>query len=120
MVLLSRVPDPKPFGVPSFDPAGRIVEITEKPLHPASPFAVVGVYFYNPSVWTIIDGLAPSGRGEFEITDVNNAYARRRQLAHAVLPGFWGDAGTTESLFRTSAVVRRWRRSRADTAGDGS
>ena len=116
MVLLSRVPDPKPFGVPSFDEAGRITEITEKPARPASNFAVVGVYFYTPSVWGVIDALAPSDRGELEITDVNNAYARRRQLAHGVLEGFWGDAGTTESLFRTSAVVRTWRMSGANAA----
>jgi glucose-1-phosphate thymidylyltransferase len=116
MVLLSRVPDPKPFGVPSFDEAGRIVEITEKPVRPASNFAVVGVYFYTPSVWNVIEALARSDRGEMEITDVNNAYARRRQLAHGVLAGFWGDAGTTESLFRTSAVVRTWRMSGANAA----
>jgi len=109
MVLLARVADPKPFGVPSFDERGRIVEITEKPVRPASAFAVVGVYFYTPSVWAVIDALSPSDRGELEISDVNNAYARRGQLAYGVLEGFWGDAGTTESLFLTSAVVRTWR-----------
>jgi len=106
MVLLTRVPDPVRFGVPRVDVRGRIVEIVEKPVEPASDFAVVGVYFYPPRVWKIIDGLTPSARGELEITDVNNAYARRGQLEHAVLEGFWGDAGTTESLFLTAAMVR--------------
>jgi len=109
LVLLARVADPERFGVPSFDGAGRIVEITEKPARPASRFAVAGVYFYTATVWEVIASLAPSARGEREISDVNNAYARRQRLAHGVLEGFWGDAGTTEGLFQTSAIVRTWR-----------
>jgi len=109
MVLLSHVPDPERFGVPRFDDCGCIVEITEKPARPASSFAVVGVYFYTATVWSMIDALTPSRRGELEITDVNNFYAGRKQLTHAVLQGFWGDAGTVEGLFQTAAVVRRWR-----------
>jgi glucose-1-phosphate thymidylyltransferase len=77
MVLLSRVRDPRRFGVPSFDATGRIAVIEEKPSRPASEFAVIGVYFYGPSVWRVLETLVPSARGELEITDLNNHYAAR-------------------------------------------
>ncbi|HEY6210053.1 MAG TPA: sugar phosphate nucleotidyltransferase [Gemmatimonadales bacterium] len=109
MVLLRRVRDPERFGVPSFDDAGRVVEIVEKPAQPSSDLAVVGVYFYRPSVWQVIETISPSGRGELEISDVNNVYARRGQLAHGVLTGFWGDAGTADGLFEVAAAVREWK-----------
>jgi glucose-1-phosphate thymidylyltransferase len=109
MVLLSRVRDPHRFGVPTFDDGGCIVAIQEKPSRPPCDLAVIGVYFYTPNVWPLLDTIAPSDRGELEITDVNNYYAVRNQLAHGVLEGFWGDAGTVESLFDVSARVREWR-----------
>ena len=105
MILLKEVPDPERFGVPVFND-GRIVRIEEKPKIPASPFAVVGIYFYDWTVFNRIRTLKPSGRGEFEITDVNNSYLADGQLTYEVLDGWWTDAGTFDSLWRASSLVR--------------
>jgi glucose-1-phosphate thymidylyltransferase len=104
-ILLKRVRDAQRFGVPSFE-NGRILSITEKPARPASDYAVTGVYMYDATVFDIIAGLRPSGRGEMEITDVNNAYLGRGDLEHDVLEGWWTDAGTFESLFHANQLVR--------------
>ena len=105
MVFLRRVPDPERFGVPVFDPQdlGRIVAIEEKPAQPKSHYAVTGLYLYDHRVFDYIRRLVPSGRGELEITDVNNAYIAAGLLRWTELRGFWSDAGTFESLFRTNA-----------------
>ena len=84
------------LGVPVLDEAGKIVSIIEKPEDPPSHFAVTGVYCYDPSVYDVVKTLLPSGRGELEITDVNNHYLSRDGVQFDVLKGFWGDAG--ESL----------------------
>ncbi len=105
-VLLKEVPDPGRFGVPAFD-NGRIVRIDEKPKIPASPYAVVGIYFYDSTVFDRIRTLKPSDRREYEITDVNNSYLRDGLLAHDELEGWWTDAGTFESLWRASSLVRQ-------------
>ena len=84
------------LGVPVLDEAGKIVSIIEKPVDPPSHFAVTGVYCYDPSVYDVVKTLLPSGRGELEITDVNNHYLSRDGVQFDVLKGFWGDAG--ESL----------------------
>jgi glucose-1-phosphate thymidylyltransferase len=76
----------------------RVTRIIEKPKQPPSRLAVTGIYFYDEDVHRIIDGLRPSARGELEITDVNNAYIARGDLTFDVLPGWWTDAGTFESL----------------------
>jgi glucose-1-phosphate thymidylyltransferase len=104
-ILLKEVPDPQRFGVPAID-AGRIVRIEEKPEVPQSLYAVVGIYFYDSSVFNIIRTLAPSARGEYEITDVSNAYIKNNELTHGFLSGWWSDCGTFESLFRASRLVR--------------
>jgi glucose-1-phosphate thymidylyltransferase len=104
-VLLKEVPDPGRFGVPVLD-NGRIVRIEEKPKKPASPYAVIGIYFYDPTVFERIRILKPSGRQEYEITDVNNSYLTENQLTHEILEGWWTDAGTFESLWRASSLVR--------------
>lgn len=104
-VLLKEVPDPERFGVPVFAD-GRIVRIEEKPKKPASPYAVIGIYFYDPTVFERIRKLKPSGRQEYEITDVNNSYLGENQLTHEILEGWWTDAGTFESLWRASNLVR--------------
>ena len=70
----------------------------EKPKNPASDYAVTGCYLYDPQVFTVIDKLKPSGRGELEITDVNKAYAQINQLEFDILDGFWTDAGPFPSL----------------------
>ncbi|HBD42484.1 MAG TPA: spore coat protein, partial [Bacteroidetes bacterium] len=72
--------------------------IEEKPSKPKSDYAVTGIYFYDAEVFDIIKTLKPSGRGELEITDVNNEYIRRQQMVYSVMDGWWTDAGTLESL----------------------
>ena len=104
-LLLKTVPDPGRFGVPVLRD-GRIVRVEEKPKKPQSGYAVIGVYMYDATVFDIISTLKPSGRGELEITDVNNAYLERGELEHDVLEGWWTDAGTFESLFRANQLVR--------------
>jgi len=104
-VLLKEVPDPQRFGVPAFE-GGRIVRIDEKPKQPASKFAVIGIYFYDATVFARIHTLKPSGRGEYEITDINNSYLSEGQLTYDVLDGWWTDAGTFESLWYASNLVR--------------
>ena len=103
-ILLKEVPDAHRFGVPEVR-AGRIVRIEEKPKHPPSNYAVIGIYMYDPEVFRIIKTLKPSGRGEMEITDVNNEYLRRGSLTYDILDGWWTDAGTFESLLRASKLV---------------
>ena len=103
-ILLKEVPDAHRFGVPEVRD-GRIVRIEEKPKHPPSNYAVIGIYMYDPEVFRIIKTLKPSGRGEMEITDVNNEYLRRGSLTYDILDGWWTDAGTFESLLRASKLV---------------
>ena len=105
MVMLKEVPDPERFGVPVFE-NGRIVRIEEKPRKPLSSFAVIGIYFYDGTVFDRIRGLKPSGRGEYEITDINNSYIAEGTLHHTLLEGWWTDAGTFESLWHASNMVR--------------
>ena len=81
-----------------------MVRIAEKPKHPASSFAVTGVYVYDSRVFEIIRGLEPSARGELEITDVNNRYIEWGLLTYGVVDGWWTDAGTFESLHRASKL----------------
>jgi len=83
------------YGVPRIE-ADKIVEIIEKPSDPPSSYSVTGIYFYDPEVFDIIRNLHPSRRGEFEVTDVSNAYIERGSLTYGVLKGWWGDAGTFE------------------------
>jgi glucose-1-phosphate thymidylyltransferase len=108
-ILLKEVPDPERFGVPVFDGDGALTRIEEKPRKPASPYAVIGVYFYDRQVWDVIRGLSPSDRNELEISDVNNAYLERGLLTYGIVDGWWTDAGTFESLFRAAELVRRER-----------
>jgi glucose-1-phosphate thymidylyltransferase len=103
-ILLKEVPDPQRFGVPELR-GDRVVAIEEKPARPKSRFAVTGIYLYDAQVFEVIRTLRPSARGELEITDVNNWYVKRGQLAYEVLEGWWTDAGTFESLHRASHLV---------------
>lgn len=105
-VLLKRVKDPTRFGVPEFT-GNRLARIVEKPRTPPSPYAVIGVYFYDRQVFDIIDSLRPSARGELEITDVSNAYLRRAQLTHGIINGWWSDAGTFESLHHAATLAAK-------------
>ena len=103
-ILLKQVPDPQRFGVPQLD-GRRIVQIDEKPADPKSEYAVIGIYMYDGRVFDIIRTLKPSGRGELEITDVNNAYIERGEMTWDELAGWWTDAGTFESLLRATNLV---------------
>jgi len=103
-ILLKKVADPQRFGVPDLD-GRRVVKIEEKPAEPKSEYAVIGIYMYDARVFEIIRVLKPSGRGELEITDVNNAYIERDEMAWDVLDGWWSDAGTFESLLYASNLV---------------
>jgi len=96
-ILLKKVHDPQRFGVPEID-GDRIVKIEEKPKNPKSEFAVIGVYFYDNTVFDVIKTLKPSDRGELEITDVNNHYIDEGNMTWSELDGWWTDAGTVESL----------------------
>jgi len=104
MVFLKEVVDPERFGNPVFakDDPNRIETIIEKPTSPANKFAVTGLYFYDNTVFDKINTLKPSGRGELEITDVNNAYIAQNKMAWSILDGFWSDAGTFHSLYRSN------------------
>jgi glucose-1-phosphate thymidylyltransferase len=103
-ILLKRVTDPQRFGVPELN-GPRVVRIEEKPDQPKSEYAVIGIYMYDGRVFDIIRTLKPSGRGELEITDVNNAYIERGEMIWDELEGWWTDAGTFESLLRASNLV---------------
>lgn len=105
-IILKRVVDPQRFGVPLLD--GRsVLRIEEKPAKPKSDYAVIGIYMFDAEVYDIIRTLKPSGRGELEITDVNNAYIDRGEMTWEVLEGWWTDAGTFESLLRASNLVAK-------------
>ena len=103
-IILKKVPDPERFGVPELD-GKRVLRIEEKPESPKSEYAVVGIYMYDGEVYDIIRTLKPSGRGELEITDVNNAYIQRDEMTWEELQGWWTDAGTFESLLNASTLV---------------
>ena len=103
-IMLKKVHDPERFGVPELD-GDRVLQIEEKPKAPKSDYAVVGIYFYDHTVFEVIKTLVPSERGELEITDVNNHYIRRGEMTWNELDGWWTDAGTFESLLRASNLV---------------
>jgi glucose-1-phosphate thymidylyltransferase len=90
--------------VPELD-GNRVMRIEEKPVQPKSEYAVIGIYMYDARVFEIIRTLKPSGRGELEITDVNNAYIERDEMTWDELEGWWSDAGTFESLLYASNLV---------------
>ena len=106
-VFLKEVPNPGRFGVPVFDAKKRITKIEEKPAIPRSNLAQTGFYLYDAQVFSLIKSLKPSKRGELEITDVNNAYLKKKQLAWTAIQGSWYDAGTFESLLYASNEIAK-------------
>lgn len=104
MVFLKEVPDPERFGVPVFDQSNPelITEIIEKPQNPPNNFAVIGLYIYDNQVFNFINEIKPSDRGELEITDVNNHYAKLGKLKFKKIAGFWRDAGTFDTLLEAN------------------
>jgi glucose-1-phosphate thymidylyltransferase len=109
-ILLTAVDEPehlRHLGVPVLTANGRVERIEEKPEHPASNFGVTGIYCYDANVFGVIPTLTPSGRGELEITDVNNHYVDAGRMAYDVLDGFWGDAGESiEAYYVVNDFVR--------------
>jgi glucose-1-phosphate thymidylyltransferase len=112
-IILKEVPDAERFGVAEVRD-GRVVSIVEKPRRPKSRYAVTGIYMYDARVFDVVRTLEPSSRGELEITDVNNWYLARGELACEVLEGWWTDAGTIESLHRAGNLVAETGANRVD------
>jgi glucose-1-phosphate thymidylyltransferase len=108
-ILLAHIQDPehlRHLGVAELD-GDRVVRIVEKPEEPASEYAVTGVYLYDASVFEVIPSLQPSGRGELEITDVNNWYVERGAMTYEIVEGFWGDAGESiDAYYEVNDFVR--------------
>ncbi|UCF00494.1 MAG: NTP transferase domain-containing protein [Planctomycetota bacterium] len=105
-VLLKQAPNPQRFGVAEICD-GKVISIEEKPKKPKSDYIITGIYFYDATVFDIIRKLKPSGRGELEITDVNNGYIEKGQLEYDILDGWWTDAGTFESLNKANELVTK-------------
>ena len=103
-ILLKPVQDPQRFGVAEVK-GDKVLSIEEKPKNPKSDLAVTGIYFYDGDVFNIIRTLKPSGRGELEITDVNNEYIRKGIMSWSSMSGWWSDAGTVESLSHVQKLV---------------
>jgi glucose-1-phosphate thymidylyltransferase len=119
-IFLKQVPDPQRFGVPVFDDVlnpRRILRTEEKPEHPQNHYAITGLYLFDAQVFDFIRPLKPSARGELEITDVVNAYIEQGMLSWAMLEGFWSDAGTFESLYRTNVY---WTRKKLGAASEAA
>jgi len=104
-IFLKEVPDASRFGVVELQ-KDTVVSIEEKPKNPKSNYAVTGLYLYDSKVFSIIKKLKPSGRGELEITDVNNDYLKKGRIQYSILKGYWSDAGTFNSLMRASMLVQ--------------
>lgn len=104
-IFLKEVKDPERFGVAHIE-AGKVTEIIEKPDKPKTNLIVTGFYIYDSDVFEIITKQKPSGRGEFEITDVNNAYVKKGLMTYEKIEGEWTDAGTFESLYKASELIR--------------
>jgi len=104
-IFLKEIENPQRFGVAELE-GKNVVRIEEKPKNPKSKYAVTGLYLFDSKVFEIINGLQPSNRGEYEITDVNNEYIKRGQLTATVLKKRWTDSGTFESLYRANDIAR--------------
>lgn len=111
-IFLKEVPEAHRFGVAELK-GEKVIGIEEKPREPKTNFAVTGLYIYDPDVFDAIKTLKPSGRGELEITDVNNYYISKGAMEYGVLGGFWSDAGTFESLLKAGMLVQQHTKNRS-------
>ncbi len=104
-IFLKTVDNPREYGVAELK--GPLVKnIIEKPKNPKSNYAVIGIYMYDAQVWNILKTLKPSGRGELEITDVNNAFIQKGHMTYEIIKGWWGDAGSSiEDLWRVNHYI---------------
>ncbi|MFC1632035.1 sugar phosphate nucleotidyltransferase [Candidatus Omnitrophota bacterium] len=105
-ILIKQVNDPERFGVVGLK-GQKITSIEEKPKTAKTGYAVTGIYMYDARVFEIVKTLAPSARGELEITDVNNAYLKQGELCYDILKGWWTDAGTFDSLLRANNLAAK-------------
>jgi glucose-1-phosphate thymidylyltransferase len=105
-IFLKEVSNPRDFGVAVLD-GNKVVNIIEKPEQPPTNFAVIGIYLYDGDVFDVCETLAPSDRGELEITDVNNEYIRRGTMTYEIIEGWWADCGSFEALLRSNILVAR-------------
>jgi len=109
-LFLKEVEDPERFGVPELSGENTIKLIEEKPANPKSNYAVTGLYFYDEKIFDIIeyiiDKIGYSNRGELEITDVNNYYVKNRKTKAIIVDGFWSDAGTFDTLIKSSNFIK--------------
>jgi len=116
-IFLKEVDNPREYGVAVCE-GDNVVRIEEKPQHPKSNLAVIGIYMYDQNVFDIIDQLEPSARGELEITDVNNAYIDRGEMTYEILDGWWGDSGEcVDALYRVSSLVAQTGANKMDLQG---
>jgi glucose-1-phosphate thymidylyltransferase len=116
-ILLAEVENPQSYGVAEMQ-GDRVVRIIEKPTHPPSNLAVIGVYFYDAQVFDIIRTLKPSTRNELEITDVNNAYIARGQMTADRITGFWADCGENIDFYlRACNLVAQYGANREPEEG---
>ncbi|MGG1637092.1 sugar phosphate nucleotidyltransferase [Paenibacillus sp. NRS-1760] len=104
-IIIQEVHDPQRYGVAELQ-GNNIISIEEKPKKPKSNYAVTGIYMFDSKVFDIVKKLKPSGRGELEITDVNNAYIKDMQLSFDILPGWWTDAGTHDSFAKANELAK--------------
>jgi len=104
-IYAKKVEDPERFGVIEFDEKMKVLSIEEKPKTPKSDYAAVGIYTYDNEVIEMAKNLAPSERGEIEITDLNNLYLKKKELDVKIIDGVWEDAGTFDSLLRASLIM---------------
>lgn len=108
MIFLKKIKNPKRFGVPVFDKAGKkIIRIEEKPRNPKSKYAQTGFYLFDSNIFSVIKKLKPSARGELELTDVINKYLFRGEMTFSFIRGSWYDAGTFESLLQTAVMLSK-------------
>lgn len=105
-IYVKEVKDPERFGVVTMDEHNHVLSIVEKPKKPKSNLAQVGMYMYDEHVFELIKTMKPSKRGELEITDLNNLYLKQGTLTAKIMKGDWIDAGTFESLYQASTIIR--------------
>jgi glucose-1-phosphate thymidylyltransferase len=108
-IFLKEVNDANRFGVAELD-GMKVIRIEEKPDNPKSRYAVTGLYIYDSSVFEIVKTLKPSSRNELEITDVNNHYVEINEMDSVFVKGFWSDAGTFESLYKSTSFAWIWNK----------
>lgn len=101
-IFAKKVDDPERFGVVEFDENFKVLSIVEKPTHPKSKYAAVGIYIYDNRVIQFARELKPSARGEIEIVDLHNKYREKKELDVRIIEGMWEDAGTFDSLLRVN------------------